>query len=77
MSDDNITEFRPKIVGNGAVVDCDQILEENKGAFARVALIGWTKDGKIAVASSHGAPDTLWLIEVGKDFLVHNTGDPW
>lgn len=73
----NVTSFRPEIVGGGRVIDADQILEENKGAFERLVIIGRLKDGGVGVCASHGGPDTLWLIEEGKQFLLTETGSPW
>lgn len=59
-------------LGDGAVIDADQVLENNKGEFDQIVLVGRRPDGALAVAGTHGAGDSVLLLEWGKSFLVQN-----
>lgn len=72
MKDDGVTRMRPALVGDGFVMDPDQVLEANKGRFFRVVLVGETEDGDIKVAGTHSAPESLMLLAWATAFLVNN-----
>ena len=52
-------------------IEPDEVLENNKGEFSHVLLMGWSKeDGALIVASSFtGGSDLLWLMECAKQRL--------
>ena len=63
-------------VGDGAVLDPDKVLENNKGDFAEVVVIGRGRDGKIQFAGSHGRLESLWLVRKGEAMLLsYGDGD--
>lgn len=54
----------------------DDILEQVKGQFEGVVLIGWGADGKMQFASSYADGGTvLWLLEQCKLALLNIGGD--
>lgn len=69
---DNIVELRPGVLGDGAHIDPDQILENNKAEFVRLVLVGERADSSIAVAGSDGAAESLLLLQFGSHFIVTN-----
>lgn len=45
-------------------LDADMVLENNKGKFEGVVLMGWDKDGEEIFASTYADGGTvLWLLE--------------
>lgn len=56
----------------GAAFDPDAVLEQAKGEFGSVVLIGWDKDGILDVRASTNLErkDILWLIEAFKARLL-------
>lgn len=61
MSDDNVVDFDGYTTHD---IDPDLVLENNKGEFERVLVIGWGKQGELLIASSFSsAPDIQWLIQ--------------
>lgn len=69
---DNVIGFRPSIVGDGTKIDCDQVLENNKGEFVRLVLVGVKPDGDYAVAGTDSAAESLMLLQWASHFLVNN-----
>lgn len=64
------------IVGDGAALDPDMVLEKNKGDFTEVVVIGRGRDGKVQFASSHGCLESLWLVRKGEAMLLsYGSGD--
>lgn len=73
MTDDtNVTKFRLELVGSGIKIDVDQILEEAKGNFVRIAMVCEREDGEIEVRGSDGAAESLMLLAWGQNFIVNN-----
>lgn len=66
-----ILSLDPTRTGRGRKRTADEALEENKGTFADLVLIGFDHNGQIVVGSTEGPGDTLWLIEVGKTHLLN------
>ena len=60
-------------VGDGFAFDPDVVLEKAKGTFAQVVVVGFDKDGKIDMRSSHGGRDALWIIRRGEYHLLFET----
>lgn len=69
---DNVIGFRPQIVGDGIKLDCDDILEANKGEFDRLVLVGVKPSGEYVVAGTESAAESLMLLQWGSHFLVGN-----
>ena len=64
----DILKFRPRDYINNP----DAILEEAKGEFESVLLIGWNKDGSFdARGSIADGPNLLWLVEAFKTQLMN------
>jgi hypothetical protein len=66
-----------KIIPFGGItkldLDPDLILENNKGEFEGLVLIGWAKDGSERFISTYGDGGTvLWLLERCKQRLIRN-----
>lgn len=60
-----------QVVGNGTRLKASRLL----GAARRENLdecivLGYDQDGKIYAASTEGAPDTLWLMEQAKKWIL-------
>jgi hypothetical protein len=52
-------------------LDPDLILENSKGAFEGVVLLGWDKEGEMYFASTYADGGTvLWLLEQCKTRLL-------
>lgn len=59
------------VVGEGYRFNCDEILEAAKGRdFGRLLIIGDLPDGKIYVAGSANAGESLILLERAKMRIV-------
>jgi hypothetical protein len=56
----------------GAAQDPDHVLEESKGEFGSVLVIGWDHEGQLDVRASLNldAKDCLWLVEQFKHGLI-------
>lgn len=68
MSDNNVIP-----IGGITRLDlpADQILENNKGQFKSVALVGWDHDGELRFCSSIAdGGDLLWILEKTKKHLL-------
>lgn len=70
MTDDNVINLHPEAVGEGFKVNCDGMLEINKGRFQSLALVGIGHDGELIVAGSGGASESHFLFAQGQAFLV-------
>ena len=51
----------------------DQVLEGNKGKFQEVVICGFDQNGEIAICSSHGSREALWILERAKTHLMLGT----
>lgn len=60
-------------IADGVALDPDTILERNKGKFKQVVIVGYDQGGLIAVCSSHGSREALWMLERGKLHLMLET----
>lgn len=60
-------------IADGIDLDPDHVLEANKGKFQQVVVVGFYQDGKIAVCSSHGSREALWMLERAKLHLMLET----
>lgn len=72
MSDDNIVRLATGPIGDGAAIDIDSMLEANKGVFRQIVIVGVKHSGDIAVASSHGTPEAMMLLQHGVHFILTN-----
>lgn len=67
----NVIRLVPPELGEGAVLDCDGVLEAAKGDLETVVVIGRRKDGGAPyVASSHGQPEMMAEIEIAKHWML-------
>lgn len=60
------------LVGDGVSLSPDDILENNKGQFVRLCIIGVMEDGEYAVAGTDSAAETMMLCQWASNFLVNN-----
>lgn len=51
-------------------IDPDKILENNKGVFETVILVGLTHDRELIVCGSHDLPETITLLEQAKIMML-------
>lgn len=57
-------------------LDPDQVLENNKGEFKHVVILGYDHDDKFIFASSMAdGGDVVWMLELAKLKLYKITGD--
>lgn len=59
-------------VGDGVHLEADQILEQNKGEFQSIAMVGRRPDGSMAVAGTDSAAESVLLLAWAQSFLVNN-----
>ena len=59
-------------LGDGAHIDADQILEANKGEFITLVLCGLNAEGRLVVAATDSAAESVFLLERAKHFIVVN-----
>ncbi len=72
----NVLKFEPVLVGEGFRFDTDEILEAAKGQrFSRLAILGELEDGKMYVAGSANAGETMVLMEKAKRVIVFGECD--
>ena len=62
---------RDGIVGDGAFIDPDQILENNKGLFKNLVLVGEDQDGNFTIACSRGNAEAFLMLNVGADMILN------
>lgn len=69
---DNVVHLKlVKGCGNGHVVPPSRVLAGGRAAgLTDVVVLGYDADGALYAGSSHGAADTLWLIEQAKIWLL-------
>ena len=64
------------LFGNGAPVpdqthlDPDEILENNKGYYENVLILGWGKDGLLRICATDGVAESILLIEQAKMVIL-------
>lgn len=62
-------------VGDGYVFDTGHILKcAGEAGLKSVFVAGWDAEGEMHVWSSHGGPETLWLLEHAKADLISGDG---
>ena len=67
----DIVQFSAGLVGDGIVIDPDQILREAIGAgYTHLVLIAHDGDSKVDIRSSHGLAESLLLMERAKVKMV-------
>ena len=65
---DNVTQLNAPYVGE---IEPDTILENNKGNFDEILLIGWNKEGDFRIAASNAdLARALVLIESARDDVM-------
>lgn len=67
-----VVPLHPGLVGDGFEVLPDDVLEQAKGRLACVVVVGQTTGGEQFVAGSHGAPDTVFQMELAKRWLLNH-----
>lgn len=69
---DNVVKLRlVDGCGNGAVVPVNRVLAGGRAAgLTDCVVLGYCEDGSIYASSSHGAPDTVWLMEQAKRWIL-------
>ena len=70
MSDNVISLHGDKIAFDKTHLDPDDILENNKGEYENVLILGWGKDGLLRICASDGVAETILLIEQAKMVLL-------
>ena len=50
------------VVGDGAIIQPDLILENAKGDFQQLIVAGFNQDRVIDIRSSHGSREALWIL---------------
>lgn len=59
------------IQGGGSPVPVNRVLASARATgLTDVVVLGYDADGCMCAFASHGAGDTLWLIEQGKKWLL-------
>lgn len=69
---DNVTKF----YGHGAANDPDNVLDQAKGQYENLLIIGWDREGNMDARSDLGLKsnkDVLWLVETFKAMLMDGT----
>jgi len=59
----DVVGLRPELVGDGAHIDPDKILEAHKGALKTVVVIGLSKTGDFVIAGSEGRAETCFAMQ--------------
>lgn len=71
MSQSNVVEFHPQVVGEGYRFDPDKILDGAKGeGFINILVVGEYDDGTLWVSSAANAGEALILMERAKRKIV-------
>lgn len=65
----DVVQLKLVDVGDSFEIAPDTVLENNKGKYQEVVVIGFGEDG-VSVAGSHSCLNALWLIEKGKRELL-------
>lgn len=63
MSDNVVSLHGKDIVCDKTHLDPDDILENNKGEYENVLILGWGKDGLLRICASDGVAETILLME--------------
>lgn len=66
----NVVSFNPGIVGDGAKIDPETVLDAAKGKLSAVVVIGIEHNGHLYCASSDGRPEVIALCERVKARLI-------
>jgi hypothetical protein len=69
----DVVPLRVGLVGDGAKVDCDNVLTAAQGQLRTVLVIGERPDGELYVAGSDGVADSVLLMERAKHWFIENT----
>lgn len=65
-----IVELRPGLVGEGARIEPDDVLDGAKDKLAIAVVVGLDRDGELFLASSDGAERAYFLMERAKFWLL-------
>ena len=77
MSQSNVVEFHPQVVGEGYRFEPDDILEGAKGQdFTNILVVGEYDDGTLWVSSAANAGEALVLMERAKRKIVFGEDGP-
>lgn len=68
MTDNVIHLVQP--LGDGAHIDADQILEQNKGVFRSLVIAGYDQDGQLVLCGTDSTEHSVFLLERAKLFLL-------
>ena len=60
-------------LGEGVSLSPDAILEAARRQLQTAIVIGTAKDGSLYVASSEGAPDTMAMLDLAKNWMLRET----
>lgn len=70
-----VVQLDTGLIGDGRVVDPDQVLECAKNLLQTVFICGIDYDGQLFMAGSHGAAENVLLMERAKHvFVTSDTG---
>jgi hypothetical protein len=68
---ENVLPFPQVAIGDGLEIDPAAVLDASqKKAFTRLVVIGEQDDGGLYVAGTHGAGESLMLVEMAKKILI-------
>lgn len=63
----NVISMNGGILPDHAHIDPDEILENNKGRFSTVVILGWgLEDDLLQICATDGVADTVLLLEQAK-----------
>jgi hypothetical protein len=65
-----VIELVPEEVGDSYAFNADQILENNKGKFESLVLIGEDEDGDLVIYSTHNVGVANIMLDMAKQQLV-------
>lgn len=68
----NVTKF----YAHGAANDPDNVLDQAKGQYENLLIIGWDREGNMDARADLGLKsnrDVLWLVETFKAMLMDGT----
>ena len=66
----NIIPLNPAIVGEGIALNPDTILDNAKGCFVQVVVVGTTDEGEVEVRSSHSIAEAYMALGVAMAKIV-------
>lgn len=74
MSDDTVVPFtRTGVIGDGIALDPDKTLDNARGDYLQVVVVGFDQAGQINLRCSHGGRDALWILQRAIPHLMLET----